>query len=404
MSLLRSVRSAASDEAGGEHLVLIRELLAERDAEATALVGDATDILENIGAGVQPKLVVLFAPDSTPDLDVSRVRAVLPYAQLLVLGVVNDVHMFRALLAAGASDYVTIPSDRDTLASAIDRLLGAAAAASAAAPAAAPSGLGSVVVVVGTRGGVGTTTTAITLAWLLGEEAGKRTALVDFDLQFGTVALSLDIDPGRGLRDALEQPERIDGLYIDRATVKIGANLYALSAEEAIEEPLSYDPAAAGVLIDELRRKFDWIVIDLPRGETGLAQAILALANYTMIIADSTLAGLRDTLRLNALAMASNPDQRVMVLKGGALGNRGGVSRAEFEKELGRPLDAAIPSDPKAAMEAANAGQPLPQAATNSPAVAAMRQIMSRLDGSTPKGRKLKLSQLLKLSTFFNRP
>jgi pilus assembly protein CpaE len=370
--------------------------LAARGATESTLFASAREAIERLREGAQPQLIIVDV--STSDdaaADVASVRAEAGATQLLAVGPVNDVHMFRGLLAAGAADYVPLPTTRDTLDAAIGRLLDAAEAAIV------PSGLGKVAVVVGTRGGVGASTVAITLAWLLAEEASKRTALVDLDLQFGTLALSLDIDPGRGLRDALEKPERIDGLYLDRAIVKIGNNLSALSAEEPIDEALVYDPAAAGVLIDELRRKFDWVVIDLPRGPAELARAVLAHASHTLIVADSTLAGLRDTMRINALAQSGNPEQRVLVLKGGALGNRGGVSRAEFEKELGRPFDAAIPSDPKAAMDSANAGQPLPQASPASPAVAAVRQIMVRLAGTAPKTRK---SMLQALQALFARP
>jgi len=45
-------------------------------------------------------------------------------------------------------------------------------------------------------------------------------ALLDLDLHFGTIALKLDTDPGSGLCEALEQPSRIDSLFIDRAMVQ----------------------------------------------------------------------------------------------------------------------------------------------------------------------------------------
>jgi pilus assembly protein CpaE len=385
MTALRASMPSVS-ETGTPHLALMRELLSGRGAEASALVGDRDDILLQLQGGARPRLIVLDVSHSTDAAtDVATLRGAADGSQILVMGPVNDVHMFRALLGAGAADYVPLPTTRETLDAAIGRLLQATATDAAGAS------LGRVAVVIGTRGGVGTTTAAITLGWLLAEEASKRTAILDLDLQFGTVALSLDVDPGRGLRDALEKPERIDGLYLDRAIIRIGNNLFALSAEEPIEDSPIFDPASVGFLIDELRRKFDWIIIDLPRGTPRLAQAVMALASHTIIIADGTLAGLRDTMRLDALARTANPDQRVIVMKGGSTMERNGVSRAEFEKELGRPLDGAIPSDPKAAAEAANAGQPLPQVARASPVVLAIRQIVAKLAGTELKAKKFKL-------------
>ncbi|HLG88389.1 MAG TPA: P-loop NTPase [Alphaproteobacteria bacterium] len=388
MTATRPMLMPSRDADSGDHLAMASALLAERGADYAALVGDRAHILDRLSGGAKPRILLLdICTAIEPAADVAAIRAAVgTVPQLLVFGRVNDVHVFRALLDAGAADYVPVPVARETLAAAIDKLL------ASAQPAASTPGIGQAVAVIGTRGGVGASTVAVTLGWILAEEGRKRTALLDLDLQFGTLALSLDVDPGRGLRDALEQPERVDGLYIDRAAVKVGTNLYAFSAEEPVDDTLAFEPSAAGTLIGELKRKFDWTVVDVPRGMPDLAREVLAQSSYAIIVADCTLAGLRDTIRLNALATASNPEQRLIVLKGGALGGRGGVARGEFEKELGRPLDAAIPSDPKAAMESANAGQALPQAAPSSPVALAIRQIATKLDGTAPRRRKFRLA------------
>ena len=52
----------------------------------------------------------------------------------------------------------------------------------------------------------GRSTVATSLAWLLGDKAHRSTALLDLDIHFGTGALALDLEPGRGLADAIENP------------------------------------------------------------------------------------------------------------------------------------------------------------------------------------------------------
>src|SRR3546814_10390502 len=64
------------------------------------------------------------------------------------------------------------------------------------------------IAVIGSRGGVGSSTFAVNLAWILAEERKYKTTLIDLDLEFGTIALSLDLEPTRGLRAALENPAR----------------------------------------------------------------------------------------------------------------------------------------------------------------------------------------------------
>src|SRR5205085_6436501 len=102
------------------------------------------------------------------------------------------------------------------------------------------------------RGGVGATTAAVSCAWLMATEQRERVALVDLDLHFGTVALKLDLDPGSGLCEALEQPSRIDSLFIERAMVKVTDNLRVLAAEASATQHL--DAGAVDMLLHELRR------------------------------------------------------------------------------------------------------------------------------------------------------
>ena len=111
--------------------------------------------------------------------------------------------------------------------------------------------------VIGVRGGVGASTLATSLAWLMGDKAGRSTALLDLDVHFGTGALALDLEPGRGLTDAIENPSRIDGLFIERAMVRANDKLCVLSAEAPINQPLLTDGSAFFQLQEEIRHAFE---------------------------------------------------------------------------------------------------------------------------------------------------
>ncbi len=84
--------------------------------------------------------------------------------------------MFRDLLAAGANDYLVKPPSRESLASVREKRN--------AGGGGGVGGLGQVIAFIGSRGGVGTTTNAVSCAWLLAEQHKQRTALVDLDLHF----------------------------------------------------------------------------------------------------------------------------------------------------------------------------------------------------------------------------
>src|SRR6185312_7545765 len=341
--------------------------------------------LGRVREGMQPRVLLLDLSDSAaPIAEISAARAVAGMeVKILALGTVNDVTLFRDLLAAGANDYLVKPPSRESLASALEKPQAGGGGGS--------GGLGQVIAFIGSRGGVGTTTVAVSCAWLLAEQHKQRTALVDLDLHFGTVALYLDTDPGSGLCEALEQPSRIDSLFVERAMVKVSDTLRILAAEAPVADPQMIDTGATDVLLYELRRKFAWVIIDLPRAVTPTQRVVLAAASRVVMVCDRSLSGLRDTIRLQTLIRERAPQTQLMLLDAGATGDRAAVGKSEFEKAAGKALDGAIPYDVKAAAAAANSGQPLPLAAPRSAITKELQSIAGTLAGpaEAPKKRKI---------------
>jgi pilus assembly protein CpaE len=350
---------------------IIRELHLEDELSLEATLDSA---LRRIREGDKPRVLILDLSDSdAPIAELSAARAIGGSdLKIVALGVVNDVALFRDLLAAGATDYVVKPVSREALASALEKR----------SPMSAQGGLGQVVAFMGSRGGVGTTMTAVSCAWILSENRRESTALLDLDLHFGTVALKLDTDPGTGLSDALEQPSRIDSLFVERAMVKVSDNLRILAAETAITQPLAVDPGAIDVLLYELRRKFSWIVVDLPRTVTPTQRVVLGAASRVVVLCERSLAGLRDTIRLQTLLRETAPQTSLLMVEAGASGERATVGKSEFEKAVGKGLDVSLPYDAKSAGAATNAGQPLPLAAPRSAVARELEQLVAKIAGA----------------------
>jgi pilus assembly protein CpaE len=362
---------------------IIRELQLDDDLTLEPTLDAA---LRRIRGGASPRVLIVDLSDSTaPIAELSAARSVGGAdLRILALGTVNDVGLFRDLLAAGASDYLVKPISREALAIGLEKQ-------SASASGGPGGGLGQVVAFIGSRGGVGTTTAAIGCAWMLSEQRKEYTALVDLDLHFGTVALNLDSDPGSGLCEALEQPSRIDALFVDRATVKASETLRILAAETAIAETLTIDAGAIDVLLYELRRKFTWIVIDLPRSVTPTQRAVLGAASRLVIMCERSLAGLRDTIRLQTLMREHAPQTQVLMVDAGACGERSTVGKSEFEKAVGKSFDVTLSYDAKAAAAATNAGQPLRLAAPRGPVAREFEKLVSVLAGSIGETQKRKV-------------
>jgi pilus assembly protein CpaE len=364
---------------------VIRELQLDDELIVEASLDSA---LGRIREGLHPRVMVLDLSESAaPIAELSAARAVGgPDLKLVALGTVNDVGLFRDLLSAGANDYLVKPPSREALTGSLEK----------GHPGGGAGGLGEVIAFIGSRGGVGTTTAAVSCAWLLAEQHRARTALVDLDLHFGTVALNLDTDPGSGLCEALEQPSRIDGLFVERAMVKVSDTLRVLAAEAAINETPAVDGGAIDVLLYELRRRFAWVIVDLPRVMTPMQRVVLAAAGKVVLMCERSLAGLRDTIRLQTLVREHAPQTRLILVETGAPGERAMVGKGEFEKAVGKPLDATFSYDPKAASAATNSGQPLPQAAPRSAVAKEFQQFVASLSGP-PAAQKRRLFAGLRL-------
>jgi pilus assembly protein CpaE len=351
---------------------VIRELQLDDELSFESTLDAA---LRRLHEGLNPRVLVIDLSESAaPISELSAARAVGGAdLKLLVLGSVNDVSLYRDMIAAGATDYLVKPPAREQLAALFEKNTGGGGT----------GGLGNVIAFIGSRGGVGNTTAAVSTAWVLAEERKERTALVDLDLHFGTVALKLDTDPGNGLCEALEQPSRIDSLFIERAMIKVTDNLRILAAEAAMADPLIVDTGAIDVLLYELRRKFQWVVVDMPRFVSPLQRVILAAASRTILVCERSLAGLRDTIRVQTVLREHAPQSRLLLVESGAHGDRATVGKSEFEKAVGKTFDGSLSYDTKAAGAAANAGQPVPMAAPRSVYAREINQLMTTIAGAT---------------------
>jgi pilus assembly protein CpaE len=373
------VRAFAADPA--THTIIAGAFAARGWPAAAVQIGGVEQALQLDDAGAALDLLLVDIVQSpAPAADIAALAAGGVARRIIALGAVNDVTLYRELVAAGAADYLVKPVDERTLTAALDQ----AAQPEPAGAADAPS---RTIAVMGARGGSGATTLAVNLASLLAEEHRKRVALLDLDPHFGTAALALDVQPGRGLREVLERPDRIDSLFIERALERHGERLRILAAEEPLEDELAIDTAAPSMLLHEVRRHFDAVVVDLPRNAGLAGRQVLAAASHIVIVLEFSLAGLRDGMRLQALARDVAPQARLILAAGAGDRADPKVGRAELERGLAGKLDLVVPWDRKAVATAAAAGKSVGEAAGGSKLHVALRDL-ARLTGESPAAKR----------------
>jgi pilus assembly protein CpaE len=280
-----------------------------------------------------------------------------PGTVVIAMGALNDVRLYRDLLGSGIQDYLLKPVSEDALR---DSLMAAQAALHGPKTTGGTDDSGRprlTITVLGVRGGVGSSTVATSLAWLL-SEAGRPTALLDLDIHFGTGALAFDLEPGRGLTDALENPSRIDGLFIERAMVRASEKLAVLSAEAPINQPLLADGGALFHLQEEMRGAFESVVIDLPRALAVQHPHLLGESNHVVVVTEQTLAATRDTIRLLGWLKQQAPGARVTVVANRVSANPPPeVNAKDFAASIEHAVDVTLPLDAKTVINAAKQGK-----------------------------------------------
>jgi len=305
-----------------------------------------------------------------------------PGTQVIAMGTVNDISVFRDMLDAGVADYLLKPVTPDRLKQAYEKAItpvhhGGEGAAKA---------LADVIVVVGTRGGVGASMVATNIAWLLAHEKKKKVGLVDLDPYFGNIAALLNLEPGRGLSEALDAPDRIDNVFVDRTMIKEHDNLLILGAEEAMQNDVPMDAGSIEVLVEKLRENFQIVLIEAPHGNMTAIKAAMRMATHIIFVTNYSVVGMRDIIRLNGLAdqLAAGTKQLVIANQG-TIG-KSDVNAKDFASVTGLTVDAEVPSDVRGVGAALNAGAALAVGAPKTPVLKALRKVSDSLYGAPGRG------------------
>jgi pilus assembly protein CpaE len=273
-----------------------------------------------------------------------------PDVRVLVLGDNGEIGFYRQLTRElGVAEYVAKPLTRDIAARVFGPyLMGGEAGATSQRG-------GQLVSVCGARGGVGTTTVAVQLALELAEVSRGHVVLLDLHLRSGTTALMLGLKPAPGLRVALEDPERVDGLFLERCAVTIGERLKLLAAEEPLDSAPT--PSVEGVagLLALLRQRFNHVVVDLRTPPGPVERAVLAASRLMLLVTTPDVAGLRGAVAARKL-VAAGPARMMTVLNRD--GMPGGLKRKHVLEGLGAAPEVIIPDLPRVLPRAANLGRP----------------------------------------------
>jgi pilus assembly protein CpaE len=217
---------------------------------------------------------------------------------------------------------------------------------------------GKIVTVFSPKGGTGKTVTATNLAAACAKFEGRKTLLLDLDLQFGDAAIMLGIEPEKTIYDLVVAPGELDTEKLAGYTTKHACGLEVLPAPLRPEDAELVTEAKLGRLLEVARESFDVIVVDTSPFFHGPMLATLDRTDELLLLCSldvPTLKNLR--LALQTLDLLSFPKQRVKIVLNRS-NSKVGMKPNEVEGALGMKVRFEIPSD-RAVPLAVNRGNPV---------------------------------------------
>ncbi|HWA62779.1 MAG TPA: AAA family ATPase [Caulobacteraceae bacterium] len=283
-----------------------------------------------------PKLLIV---DAGADVDLSAVARLMgvssPATSVVVLGELNDLSLYRHLRDLGVAEYIFKPLVSTLVSKACQRAL-------AGAPARAGAPMGEAVMVLGVRGGVGATTIAVRTAWALARHPPRPVLMLDLQLRFGDAALQLDQAPNEALNEALQSIERVDELFIERGVIHVAEHLDLMASLAPLSAPPAFAEDAVLALMEQVRRRYRYVVVDLPPAQAALAPRLLQSPGVVVLVSDGRLVSARDVRRWRETLGADKAERTVLHVLNLA-GGPGDLPLEDFTRAAGAAPDIVVP-------------------------------------------------------------
>jgi len=209
---------------------------------------------------------------------------------------------------------------------------------------------------VGAKGGVGTTTVAVNVATALSQLEPKSTLFIDLHVANGDAAVYLGAEPRFSIVDALENTHRLDENFFRSLVIKTKAGVDLLaSSDRVMLSPV--DVRRIRTLLEYAERHYRYIVIDVPRSDTAVLDALETVARI-VVVANQELATVRSASRIAAaLRQRYGKDKLTVVLS--RVDRLAEIGQDDVERAVGTAVKHTFPSDYRRALQALNKGMPM---------------------------------------------
>jgi pilus assembly protein CpaE len=343
-----------SDELGQQVQRAADELRPRPEVVTCTRIAEAGDLLTDEG----PFDVLIAGPSLGTRTGLSRLELIhdeLPTMSVVLAFARRPDANLREVVRAGAVDLVQLPIDDDELRTALERGIEIARKAvppPAVVPAAAPAftapedGPGIVFTIASATGGCGKTFYATNLGAFLHRETGKSVCIVDIDLQFGEVSTAMRLKPKFTIYDALQRDEDEDAellAHIDEYLVVHETGVSVLAAPKDPAEADRITPPDVTRVIEALRNRFDYVIVDTPAQLSEVVLAAFDLSELLFLMATLDLPSVRNMgVFMSTLEKLKIPSENIRLVLNKAESDVG-IDVGQIEKLFPNGFSSVLP-------------------------------------------------------------
>lgn len=342
-------------------------------AAAKLLDGDPHEILVIIGPRAVTGDALAFA---------ASLRLARPAVGVILARREVDVTLLMRALQSGVRDVVQVGDDAAMAAACrrsyeVTRRMLAPPTGEEATP-------GQIVTVFGAKGGCGKTAVAVNLGIALAIQ-GVRVCVVDLDLAFGDVAISVQLDPLRTILDALPMAGHLDESGAASLLTRYQPGLEMLLAPVTPGDAEKIPPRLVGELLAVLRRMYDFVVVDTPPQFSEHVLTAMDVSSHLVLLTTPDVTALKSLrVTLEMLDMLSYPRQIRSVVINRA-DSKVGISADQVRKVVRSNIAAHIPSS-RAVPISVNKGVPLMLASPSHPVSQSVMKLVQQHLLAPPAG------------------
>jgi pilus assembly protein CpaE len=346
------------------------------------LVGRSQSVREGAGALAGGHLQAVLHATRSSELPADDLAAIREYtrAPIVLLASGEASALLDAALEADVADVLLLPQLPDNVVFSIRK-------ACHNGKTGYVGDLGRIMTVFSPKGGTGKTVMSSNLATAFAKHGGKRTLLLDLDLQFGDAAIMLGIEPDKTIYDLVVAPGELDPEKLAGYTTRHSSGVDVLPAPIRPEDAELVTEAKISRLLEVAKESYEMIVVDTSPFFHGPMLATLDSTDELLLLCGLDVPTIKNVrLSLQTLDLLSFPTERIRIILNRANSNVG-MKRGEVEAALEQRVRYEIPSD-RAVPLAVNRGNPAVVSDPKADFSRAVREMAKSLQPEPAQGKK----------------